>query len=112
MTLGNMRRQGVQHLISYCLNDACRHQALIDVSSYSNDVEVPWFHRHIKCGKCGRRGHWVDVRPNRTRNRDAGRGAVTRPRPRPNFLLETRLLQRQRAIEQTSAVPRSSKSRS
>ena len=32
MTLGNMREQGVQHLIAYCLNDTCRHQALIDVS--------------------------------------------------------------------------------
>jgi hypothetical protein len=31
MTLGNMR--GVQNLIAFCLNGACRHQALIDVSS-------------------------------------------------------------------------------
>jgi transposase len=29
MTLGNMREQGVQHPIAYCLNDGCRHQALI-----------------------------------------------------------------------------------
>ncbi len=35
MTLGNMRELGVQHLIAFCLNDACRHQALIDVSSLS-----------------------------------------------------------------------------
>jgi hypothetical protein len=26
-----MRRQGVRNLIAYCLNDACRHQAIIDV---------------------------------------------------------------------------------
>lgn len=32
MTLANMRRQGVRSLIAYCLNDACRHQAVIDVS--------------------------------------------------------------------------------
>ena len=38
MTLGNMREQGVQHLIAFCLNDACRHQALIDVSSRRNNV--------------------------------------------------------------------------
>jgi hypothetical protein len=25
MTLGNMREQGVHHLIAVCLNDACRH---------------------------------------------------------------------------------------
>jgi hypothetical protein len=64
MTLGNMRELGVHHLVAYCLNDACRHQALIDVSSYPDDVEVPSFQRRIKCGKCGRRGRWVDVRPD------------------------------------------------
>jgi hypothetical protein len=31
MTLGNMRELGVQRLITYRLNDACRHTALIDV---------------------------------------------------------------------------------
>jgi hypothetical protein len=34
MTLGNMRELGVQRLIASCLNDACRHTALIDVSNY------------------------------------------------------------------------------
>jgi hypothetical protein len=29
MDLANMRRQGVRNLIAYCLNDACRHTALI-----------------------------------------------------------------------------------
>jgi hypothetical protein len=33
MTLGSMRRQGVHHLIAFCHNGACRHQALIDVST-------------------------------------------------------------------------------
>jgi hypothetical protein len=28
MTLGNIREQPVQHLIDYCLKDACHHQAL------------------------------------------------------------------------------------
>jgi hypothetical protein len=36
MDLGNMRRQGVHHLIAYCLNDSCRHQALIDVSRHAH----------------------------------------------------------------------------
>jgi hypothetical protein len=62
MTLGNMRELGVRHLIAYCLNDACRHSALIDVSSYPADTEVPSFQRRAKCGKCG--GKRVDVRPN------------------------------------------------
>jgi hypothetical protein len=33
MTLGHMRELGVLHLIGYCHSDACRHQALIDVSN-------------------------------------------------------------------------------
>jgi hypothetical protein len=61
MTLGNMRELGVHHLIAYCLNDACRHQALIDVSSYPAETEVPC---RVKCGKCGGRGNKIDVRPN------------------------------------------------
>ena len=32
MTLGNMRHLGVQRLVASCLNDACRHEGLIDVS--------------------------------------------------------------------------------
>jgi hypothetical protein len=38
MMLGNMREQGVHHLIAFYLNDACRHQSLIDVSKYPDDV--------------------------------------------------------------------------
>jgi len=37
MTLGNMRQLGAQRLVAYCLNDACRHQGLIDVSKYPDD---------------------------------------------------------------------------
>jgi len=33
MDLANMRRQGVRSLIAYCLNDSCRHQTAIDVST-------------------------------------------------------------------------------
>jgi hypothetical protein len=38
MTFDNMRALGVQRLIASCLNDACRHVALIDVSSYPADT--------------------------------------------------------------------------
>jgi hypothetical protein len=34
MTLANMRALGVQRLLVSCLNHACRHNALLDVSSY------------------------------------------------------------------------------
>jgi hypothetical protein len=64
MDLANMRRQGVRRLIAYCLNDSCRHQALIDVSNYPGDTPVPWYRSKVKCGKCGARGNRIDVRPN------------------------------------------------
>jgi hypothetical protein len=39
MTLGNMRELGVRNLVACCLNDACRHTALINVS---NDAPKVW----------------------------------------------------------------------
>jgi hypothetical protein len=64
MTLGNMRELGVQRLIASCLNDACRHAALIDVWSYPAETEVPSFRPRVVCAKCGSRGRHIDVRPN------------------------------------------------
>ena len=64
MTLGNMRALGVQNLVAWCLNDACRHVALIHVSKYPADTEVPWFRSRVVCAKCGGRGNKIDVRPN------------------------------------------------
>jgi hypothetical protein len=53
MTLGNMRDLGVQRLIASCLNDACRHVALIDVWSYPADTEIPYFKSRVVCAKSG-----------------------------------------------------------
>ena len=64
MTLGNMRDLGVQRLIASCLNDACRHTALVDVSSYPAETELPRFRTRVVCAKCGSRGNKIDVRPN------------------------------------------------
>jgi hypothetical protein len=64
MTLGNMRELGVQRLVASCLNDACRHTALIDVWSYPAETEIPYFRSHVVCAKCGSRGNKTDVRPN------------------------------------------------
>jgi len=64
MTLGNMRRLGVHHLVATCLKDACRHQGLIDVSKYPDDTEVPSFASKIICAKYGARGSHIDVCPN------------------------------------------------
>jgi hypothetical protein len=43
----------VQRLIASCLNDACRHTALIDVSSYPAEIEVRSFGRRAVCGAFG-----------------------------------------------------------
>jgi hypothetical protein len=43
MTLCNMRALGVQRSIASCLNDACRHTAVLNVSSYLAVSEVPSF---------------------------------------------------------------------
>jgi hypothetical protein len=64
MTLGNMRELGVHRLVASCLSDACRHQALIDMSSYPAETELPSFGRRVVCAKCGSRGNKIDVRPN------------------------------------------------
>ena len=47
-----------------CLNDACRHTALIDVSNYPDDAEVSSFARKVVCAKCGARERHIEVRPN------------------------------------------------
>jgi hypothetical protein len=67
MTLGNMREQGVHHLIAFCLNDACRHQALIDVSSYPAETEVPSFKSRVKCSKCRAAGATRSTSPELAR---------------------------------------------
>ena len=64
MTLGNMRELGVHRLVASCLNDACRHVALIDVSGYPADTEVPWFPSRVVCAKCGSRRRHIGVQPN------------------------------------------------
>jgi hypothetical protein len=64
MDLADMRKQGVRRLIAFCLNDACRHQALIEVWSYPASTEIAYFKRRVVCAKCGARGNKIDVRPN------------------------------------------------
>jgi hypothetical protein len=40
MTLGNMRELGVHRLMASCLNDSCRHTALINVSNFPAGTEI------------------------------------------------------------------------
>jgi hypothetical protein len=64
MTLGNMRKLGVQRLVACCLNPHCLHEGLIDVSKIADEIEVPSFAKKVVCAKCGARGRHIDVRPN------------------------------------------------
>jgi hypothetical protein len=64
MTLGHMRQLGVQRLVAYCLNPSCRHEGLIDVSSYSPETEIPYFSKKVVCAKCGGCGRHIELRPN------------------------------------------------
>ena len=70
MTLGNMRELGVQKLVAYCLNDACRHTALIDVSNYSAGTEVPCS-LAARSAQSAAAKQQVDVRPKWKEQPDA-----------------------------------------
>jgi hypothetical protein len=52
----------VQRLLISCLNHACRHEALLDVSKYWADTAIPSFIPGMRCSQCG--GERVDLRPN------------------------------------------------
>ena len=64
MDLANMRAQGVRTLLAYCLDSACRHQAIIEVWSYPANTEIAYFKRRVVCAKCGARGNKIDIMPN------------------------------------------------
>ena len=58
-----MRDLGVQRLVATWLNDACRHQGVIDVSKYPDDIEVQ------RSGVLARAvraesGPWVQIKPS------------------------------------------------
>jgi hypothetical protein len=62
MNLGNMRASGVRRLAIYCLGSDCHHEAILDVSTYSDGVPVPSFGPRLRCEICGHLG--ADARPN------------------------------------------------
>jgi hypothetical protein len=61
MTLGNMRRLGVQQLVR---SASTPRAGTIDMSKYPDDTEVPSFARKVVCAKWGAGGRHIDVRPN------------------------------------------------
>jgi hypothetical protein len=62
LTLGNMRLLGVRGLIVTCLDQQCRHQSIVSVDDYADEIEVPAFAPRMVCSQCG--GKRVDARPN------------------------------------------------
>jgi hypothetical protein len=71
MALGNMRANGIHTLAAWCGGRGCNHQAVIDVSRYSDDVPVTSFGRRMVCTVCGAIG--ADARPNWNERYSAGR---------------------------------------
>jgi hypothetical protein len=55
MTLGNMRKLGVNRLLVACLNLECLHTALLDVAGYQAEIAVPSFGPRMVCSACGSR---------------------------------------------------------
>jgi len=62
MTLNNMRANGVHTLSIRCGAIYCHHEAVLDVSTYADDLPVPAFGPRMVCTVCGAIG--ADARPN------------------------------------------------
>ena len=62
MTLSNMRQQGVRSLSVTCGAVCCRHEAVLDVSAFADELVVPSFGPRMVCTVCGAIG--ADARPN------------------------------------------------
>jgi hypothetical protein len=45
------------------LNPACRHEALIDVSSCPEETEVPSVTKKVVCAMCDAQGRDIEVKP-------------------------------------------------
>jgi hypothetical protein len=62
MNLRNMRANGVRTLTVYCSNSTCRHEAIVNVDAYGDDVAVPSLGPRMRCERCEQLG--ADARPN------------------------------------------------
>ena len=60
MTLGNMRSLGVRSLFATCLT--CGSKTEVNVDAWPNDVPVPSFTRHMRCGNLGASAipNWIE----------------------------------------------------
>ena len=62
MTFGNMRANGVRSLVVHCLNFDCRHEKIVNVDAYGDEMFVPSLGPRTRYELCGQRG--ADVMPN------------------------------------------------
>jgi len=60
MDLANMRQNGVRSLDVMC--HSCRHEVILNVDQYPDDLLVREFGPRMVCTRCGMVG--ADVRPN------------------------------------------------
>jgi hypothetical protein len=57
-----LRENGVRSLLVTCSNVTCRHEKIVNVDAYGDDLSVPSFGPRMRCERCGQRG--ADVRLN------------------------------------------------
>ena len=60
MDLANMRQNGVRSIEVVC--HGCRHEVILNVDNYPDDLLVREFGPRMVCTKCGMVG--ADIRPN------------------------------------------------
>jgi hypothetical protein len=53
MTVGNMRANGMRSLVVYCLNVICRHEKIVNVDAYGDEMFVPSLGPRMRCERCG-----------------------------------------------------------
>jgi hypothetical protein len=110
MTLDKLRRQGVRHLIAYCLNQSCRDSALIDVSDYPADTEgpparsgAPNAARVAVASTCGRTGKEKPGMPDQRGGHRRGRIEYSNSPPIRCLNRTTSMLQKRSPVSQNDA---------
>jgi len=56
MSLGNMRGNGVRHVIAWC---GCGHRASLNADRWPDSRKVPGLLRNMRCTQCGARPRLV-----------------------------------------------------
>jgi hypothetical protein len=62
ITLGQMRRYGVNGLLVYCGDYRCSHHIAISAEPWPDEVRLSDLQPRFVCTACGTRG--ADIRPN------------------------------------------------